>query len=69
MPDLYVIIAGIIGLLSVFGGSYYKGRKDKDNENKAEELGSATDAKERLESIQSIDDDADYIERVRNSER
>jgi len=59
----------IFSALMIAGGIYWKGRVDKDNEITIEQAEVAQDAKERLEEIKSIDNDADYIERVRNAER
>lgn len=67
--QLIMAIVAIVGALMSFGGMYYKGRKDKDNENqlehKKEQL--ASRAKEATlnetitknhEEIDSLDDDA-----------
>ena len=66
--ELIAMIVGVIGIASMIFGGYKKGRKDKGNEIKADNLEEATDAKERLESIKSIDNDDDYIKRVRDNE-
>jgi len=66
--QLVALALSVIGALSIIAGSYYKGRKDKDNENDSKDLKSAKNAKERLEGIKSIDNDDDYIKRVRDNE-
>ena len=66
--QLIALALSVLGALSIIAGAYFKGRKDKDNSNKAKELGSAVDAKQRLDEIKSSDDD-EYLERVRNAER
>ena len=67
--QLIALALSVVGALSIIAGAYFKGRKDKDNENDSEDLQSAKNAKERLESIKSIDNDDDYIKRVRDTER
>ena len=67
--QLIALALSVLGALSIIAGAYFKGRKDKDNSNKAKELKSAKNAKERLESIKSIDNDSDYVDSVRDNER
>ena len=69
IDQLIALGIAIAGALSIVLGAYFKGRKDKDTENKADNMESAQDAKQDLEEIKSIDNDDDFIKRVRDSER
>ena len=68
MNDFIAIAIAIASALTVLITAYGKGRKDKTNENKADDLEVMQDVKERSDSIDSSSDD-ELIKRMRDAER